>query len=211
MYKLAIFDFDGTIADTDEIRYKAYAKLAKKNNLREINEEEAKKLQLMSAKDQLKYMNIPKYKIPGMIKQAFEVYAEFIESAPLFPGIPDLLEELKKQGIITAILSSNSERNIKKFLNAHGIKHFNEIYGKASLFGKHSAIKSLLKKLGFKNEESIYIGDEVRDVNSCKKINVKVAAVSWGYDPRQVIEQSDPDYLADTADELTDIITGKKL
>ncbi len=63
------------------------------------------------------------------------------------------------------------------------------------MFGKHRYIGRLLKEKKRSGEEALYVGDELRDVQACKKVSVKVAAVTWGYDKVELLEQGHPDFL----------------
>gem|GEM_PF-5446067 len=44
--------------------------------------------------------------------------------------------------------------------------------------GKTSMIKKLMKRHGIKKEEAVYIGDEVRDIMTCRPIDLPVISVS---------------------------------
>lgn len=43
--------------------------------------------------------------------------------------------------------------------------------------------------------EVIYIGDEVRDIHSCKEIGIKIIAVSRWYDNETLLKENNPDIL----------------
>ena len=48
----------------------------------------------------------------------------------------------------------------------------------------------------------IYVGDELRDIESCKKLGVPIVAVTWGYDSPQLLLSGNPDHIANTPGEL---------
>jgi phosphoglycolate phosphatase-like HAD superfamily hydrolase len=50
------------------------------------------------------------------------------------------------------------------------------------------------------------VGDETRDIEAAKKSHIKVIAVSWGFNSRQVLEKYSPDFLIDYPGELIDVI-----
>jgi phosphoglycolate phosphatase len=52
----------------------------------------------------------------------------------------------------------------------------------------------------------LYVGDEVRDIQACKKSFVKIIAVTWGFDIPDVLKSHNPDFLVSTPKEILDII-----
>lgn len=75
-----------------------------------------------------------------------------------------------------------------------------------SLFGKGSAIKKICKIRGIKTNEVLYIGDEVRDIISTKKIGSKIMSVSWGYNAKERLIKEKPDWIADKPSDILKII-----
>jgi len=72
--------------------------------------------------------------------------------------------------------------------------------------GKKRKIKKLLKKNGYKTNDAIYIGDEVRDVLACQSISLEVAAVTWGFETKAALENSNPNYIVESINELSKIL-----
>jgi phosphoglycolate phosphatase len=64
-----------------------------------------------------------------------------------------------------------------------------------------------MKKYRVTAEEILYVGDEHRDIEACQKTGVKMAAVTWGFDPLSLLQRGGPDYIADRPE---DIITAVK-
>lgn len=58
---------------------------------------------------------------------------------------------------------------------------FDFIFSCRKIFGKHRIIKKAIKKNNLSINEIVYIGDEIRDIDACKKIGVNIISVSWGY------------------------------
>ena len=63
-----------------------------------------------------------------------------------------------------------------------------------------------MKQENIKPEESIYIGDETRDIDAAKRSRVKAIAVSWGFNSQQILAEHNPDFLVHKPKELIDII-----
>jgi len=168
--------------------------------------EDIEKLRSYSLMDKIKMSGISVYKIPKMYVEFKKVYRKFLSSVDLKDGVPNMLHELKKRGFRLDILSSNDADTISEFVKAKGIDLFDYIYSSNNLFGKHHAIKNYLKKHNLTEKDIWYVGDEVRDIVSCKKAGVKIIAVTWGYDSEQILWEERPDYLVKEPQEILDIL-----
>ena len=83
---------------------------------------------------------------------------------------------------------------------------FDFIVSGITLFSKHRSIKKYLKSEKIELEEIVYIGDEIRDINAAKKAKVKVIAVTWGFNSKEVLSEYQPDALVDQPQELIEVI-----
>jgi phosphoglycolate phosphatase len=52
------------------------------------------------------------------------------------------------------------------------------------------------------SDECVYVGDETRDVEAARKAGMRSAAVTWGFNSRELLEKSRPDFLIDRPGEL---------
>lgn len=72
------------------------------------------------------------------------------------------------------MISSNSEHNIREFLQANGVEEIDTVYSSSSIFGKDKIIKKFLKTYKLDASETLYVGDEARDIIACKQTGVPV-------------------------------------
>lgn len=52
----------------------------------------------------------------------------------------------------------------------------------------------------------MYVGDEVRDIEACQKVGIKIAAVTWGLNTKEALERYHPDSLIDKPQQLLDLV-----
>ncbi len=206
MVKAVIFDFDGTLADTREVLHNVYHKIAEKHGYKILSSEELETLKGLSVKERIRKLGMPLHKVPSLLKEGREMCGKYMDTCPAYPGIPELLSQLKEKGFFLGIVSSNSEKNIKTFLNAHGLDMVDNIATTSGLLGKHRIIARLLNNNGINKEEAVYVGDELRDINSCTKLPVRIIAVAWGYDGGSVLKEAEPDYLVNHPEEILGIV-----
>ena len=103
-------------------------------------------------------------------------------------GMIPILKELKKKSYKLGILTSNSEKNVKRFLGIHDIDFFDFI-DSASLFGKQRHMRRLRWRYRIKKDDFYYFGDETRDVVASRKAGVKCISVIWGYNTKKILKE----------------------
>jgi HAD superfamily hydrolase (TIGR01549 family) len=202
-----IFDFDGTIADT----MVAIVRLANKYNatlgIPPLDQDEIEAMRGMSSREILKKHRIPLAKLPYLLLHYQRELGQEIDKLGLFPGVREVLLELKALGVKLGILTSNSTENVEKFLQAREIEVFDFVHSERNLFGKTRALKHVLKEEDVRKDDVIYVGDEARDIEACRRANVPVIAVSWGFQRRDFLADQGPTYIVDSPDEILEIVT----
>lgn len=206
MKKIVIFDLDGTLSNNVNQSEIIYERISERYKLKKLSKEEIRELKTSPGLKRFLELGIPIHKIPKMYRESREIASEFVDDCILIPGMKELLINLKNKNTKLAIVSSNSVSNINKILANNEIEIFSFIEGKAKMKGKKRKIKKLLKKNGYKTNDAIYIGDEVRDVLACQSISLEVAAVTWGFETKITLEKSNPNYIVETIDELSKLL-----
>jgi len=208
MNETIIFDFDGTIADTLSAIVRLVNEHAPEFNIKPLGDKDVEELRGMSNLDIIKRYRIPLFKVPSMVLMAQKELHKRIGEVPIFPGIKDLILDLKVRGLRLGILTSNSAENVLKFLRTKGLDVFDFIHSEQNFFGKNWALLHLLKKHGLKKETTIYVGDEVRDIEACQKVGIPIIAVGWGFHRRHLLAEKNPTHLVDSAGDIMAIVAG---
>ncbi len=206
-HKTLIFDFDGTIADTLELALGVYnKKIVPRYNTKRATREDLEYIRNQKpSRKLLKEYNISLFQLPFIIRKGRIELKKEINKAKLQPGIEELLRKLEDYPL--GILSSNSEENIKSFLARHKLLNvFRFFYCSSPLFRKDKIIKKILKERNLNPERVFYVGDEVRDIVSANKAGIKTIAVTWGFNKREVLEKTKPDYLVEQCSDILEII-----
>jgi len=114
---------------------------------------------------------------------------------------------LKKNGYKLAIISSNRIENIDKFIKHNDLDIFDFVHGKTDLFGKAGYLGKFLDDFDLDSSEVIYVGDEIRDVEACKKVGIKIIGVTWGLHTPEALQKAGVDYIVKKPSEVFKIIT----
>ncbi len=206
MTQFILFDFDGTLVDSRDIAIKAYNQIARKHGFRVAGAADLDHLRKLTMPERARLLGVPLYKIPFLAATFYKLYQKADEELFLFDGIRDLLLQLKGRGYRLAIISSNSQGNIRRRLEKHKVDGIEEVYCSSNLFGKEAVIRRFLKTFRLQPSEVIYVGDEHRDVVACKKCGVKVIWVGWGYDSVEAVQPEMPDYMVTAPAEILAIL-----
>ncbi|BAZ27817.1 phosphoglycolate phosphatase [Cylindrospermum sp. NIES-4074] len=206
--KVIIFDFDGTIADTVDALVTIANRLAVEFGYIQITPNELALLRNLTSREIIKYSGISLFKIPFLLKKVKGELKNKIHEFQPIPGIREALTELQNQGYRLGIITSNSQDNVTEFLKLNELDYlFDFIYSGVTIFGKTTIINNVLRQKQIKAQSAIYVGDETRDIEASKKANIKVIAVTWGFNSAEALAKQNPDFLIHQPRELLDVIS----
>ncbi len=208
-YNAAIFDFDGTIADSGEGIINCVIYALKKFGIEE------------SDREKLRYfIGPPLYDsfcdIYGVTREESDTLVEYYreryrtlgcEEAELYPGIAELLTSLRENGVKTGICSSKPQQFIEKIADRLGVLgKFDFISGISMDYkeaGKDALLRIALDGLGITDRsEAVMIGDRHFDIDAAKKVGVASIGAVWGFGTREELAAAGADMLADSAEDI---------
>ena len=205
-YKLAIFDFDGTLADSAGWVSRVINEVARRHRFRELADAEIEMLRGRSNGEIIRYMQVPTWKLPAIAADMRRRMAVDAESIPLFEGITDMLKSVKEAGVAVAIVSSNSEANVRRILGVETVAAVDTFECGAGLFGKAHKFRKVMKRLGVAPPETICIGDETRDIEAAAAVGAASGAALWGYATTKVLAQLKPTLTFATPADITRMV-----
>lgn len=208
-YKLLLFDMDGTIADTDEMVYLSFVELYKRYGDG-----------FSRPREEIMYFSGPPIRetllkeFPN--KDQEEVQKAFIEiSDPLyeqtlkiFPHEKETLEYLYNKGYRMGVVTNKATYKAKEVLVMLSIeKIFDVVIGREDVVnGKPNGegILNAMNRLGYKKEDTLYLGDNDIDYLTAKDAGVDCLLVSWG--PRELKLLNKADYVINKYEQLEEIL-----
>jgi len=208
IYKTLVFDFDGTIADTLAETRRIFNRIAPDYGIREVAEHELDHLRHLSLSALLDHLEIPKRRVPAIIARGTGMMRANITELKMIDGMHEVLIELRRHVHSFGILTSNATANVDLFLRTHGLREqFDFISSTSKLTGKAKHLKAILKTFSLRPGELLYIGDELRDVKAAQKAGIPIAAVTWGFNSRESLAASEPEYLFDQPVDFLQLLT----
>lgn len=199
-----VFDFDGTVADSFDYISEFLAAEAKVPPLGEAEKDALRGLSMAAMARQL---GIRWWRMPFLFHKGRRGMGYTMRHVHPFNGMPDLIRKLHAEGHELFMVSSNSVRNLHQFLHHHDLHtYFLEVYGSVSLLGKAPALRKLLKEQNLEPGQVVYVGDELRDVEACQSLGIRVIAVAWGFARPQDLALLNPTKLVHDPAELLAVL-----
>jgi len=207
-YRLVIFDFDGTLADSAEWFISMTNGAADRFRFRRISEEEVAMLRGRSSREVVAYMGVPAWKMPLIANHMRKRMGRDADQIRLFAGAGDLLRRLQAEGVTLAIVTSNAERNVRRILGPEAAALIPYYECGASIFGKAARFRRVLKRIGVPREAVLCIGDETRDIEAAASLGLAAGAVTWGYATAEILRAHGPTHVFHSLDEIGALLTG---
>jgi phosphoglycolate phosphatase len=202
-YKLLIFDFDGTLADSYPWFRRVLNDVAKKFNFKSVEwDSEAELLRGKSAREILEYLGVSHWKVPFISRHMRSLMTRDIEEIHLFDGTDHMLRRLSDMNITLAIVSSNSESNVRRVLGAKTASLIDYYACGAAIFGKTAKIGAVVRNSKVAAGDAIYVGDEIRDLEAARHAGLAFGAVAWGYTRREALAAFAPTLTFTRVDQI---------
>lgn len=203
-YELIIWDFDGTIADSLPRMAEIYNELAAAQGLLGISDTAA--VREMTIREFLQAHQIPLHKVPFLTGKFLAAQKKHSDPLEVFPGIAEVIRELRSSGLRMGVVSSNDAETVAECLRQNRLEECFEFkVGCSRLFGKHRAIRKVVRSAAVPDNRTLYVGDETRDIEEARKAGINSAAVTWGFNSARALKRFDPAHLIDKPRELVDV------
>lgn len=217
MYKLVVFDLDGTLCDTLSDLGNAMNFALESENLPVHPLSAYNKFVGNGINNLVKQVLMDKSadeELCKKVKAKFDAYypLHLCDDTVAYDGISELLSELKGLGIKTAVNSNKPHNYVPTILETLFPEHdFDIAWGKRDSFERKpspQALLEMIKLIGVEKTDVIYIGDSDVDVFTAHNAGVKVCGVEWGFRGKEELLSVGADYTAKDTVELLNIIKG---
>jgi len=188
-YKHFIFDFDGVLADSVEVKTRAFAKLFAPfgPEIQDMVVEHHRKNGGMTRRDKFRYYyNIFLQKpldeeaLETMCRQFSSLVVEEVVDAPEIPGARDFLEKWCSK-VDCFVVSATPDDEISLIADRRGLKdYFREILGSSR--SKQENVRVLMEKYGLKPARCLFFGDAEGDYRAAKVCEVDFIGIVPGPD-----------------------------
>lgn len=214
--KACIFDLDGTLTDTLESLTYSVAETLKEMGMPPITSDECRRFVGNGARVLIeKSLRASGGETAaGRLDEGMEIYGRIFDDnctyhVTPYEGIPEMLSELKSQGIRLGVLSNKPHRQtVKVVQEIFGEGMFDCVQGQQEQIARKpdpEGVYRLMEALNTTKEECLYVGDSEVDIRTGKNAGVRTVGVAWGFRSREVLAAAGAETIIDEPGELTGI------
>ena len=141
-----------------------------------------------------------------------EYYSDFgIYENAVYPGIPELLRELREKGKELAVATLKPIVFAERVLNHFGLDDYIDLVAGSGLeaagLSKTQIIQQALSKLtDVSKEKAVMVGDRGHDVTGAGKNGIDSIAVTYGYGTLEELQDASPTHIADSVESLKTLL-----
>ncbi len=206
-YKLVVFDFDGTLANSFPWIASVIDQVAEQFHIKRVANLDLETLRGMHAREMIRMHRLPFWKFPLIARHVNKRMKNEIHQVTLFDGVDFLLQCLANHGIKLAMVTSNSYENVQLVLGQKNASLIQYYECGVPLFRKPRRIQKVIKKCGVQPAETLCIGDEIRDLEAAQKVKAAFGAVSWGFTRVDALKAHEPHMVFNSMNEIAEVIT----
>jgi phosphoglycolate phosphatase len=149
-------------------------------------------------------------------KMAVEYFRDYFSEKGLYenepyPGVYEMLERLHFNGVKMLIATSKLEKYAQRIIEHFEFDRYITQLKGADYGGKNATKPALIRELLKTNylrpsKRIVVVGDTAFDIAGGKENGLSTIAVTYGFGKEADLEKADPDFWADSVEELFEIL-----
>lgn len=196
-YTLVVFDWDGTILDSAGAIARSIQASCRDLGLAVPDDARARHVIGLGLADAMRYAvpDLAPERYQAMIDRYRHHYLSGDHALTLFPGIPELLVRLRRDGHMLAIATGKSRLGLERALDHSGLRPL--FQGSRCADECHSKphpqmLEELMLEFGVRAGETVMIGDTSHDLLMATNAGVDGIAVTYGAHPHDHLLEHRP-------------------
>lgn len=214
MYRLVIFDLDGTLLNTlGDLAAAGNHALAEMGY--PVHETDVYRYFVGNGIPNLIHRMLPEDHTEEEHRRCYECFTEFYSAHKAdrtvpYEGMTELVHRLNERGIICAVNTNKAHEFSCELIRASYGDNIRDMIG----FGIGFPLKpapdaalELIRRFGIEKAETLYVGDSGVDMQTAANAGIDGCAVLWGFRDYEELAAFKPAYMAKNPQELYQIIT----
>lgn len=211
MNRLAIFDCDGTLVDSQAAICRAMEECFDAHGLRPPDRHATRRIVGLSLPEAMRVLHPggePELHdaLTASYKQAFFRHrSEGLVEEPLFDGIASVLDALDQSGWLLGVATGKSDRGLRFCLERHGL---HARFVTLQTADRHPSkphpamLHAAIAEAGASTDTAVMIGDTSFDMMMAREAGVQALGVGWGYHGPDELREAGAASVVDTAPDL---------
>ena len=216
MKRLIIFDLDGTLLNTIEDLANSVNYALQQYNFPTHTVEQynfmvgngVNNLLLSALPAEKRYDNDVLQMVKHEFLKHYSVNADKFTKP--YAGMTELLEKLQKNDFLIAVASNKMhEATVELVKKYFPTINFTAVFGQRAGFPikpDPQLVEEILNIAQVQRTDTLYVGDSSVDMQTAKNADVNVVGVTWGFRPLSELQQYNPNFIANSTEELEKII-----
>ena len=209
MYKYIIFDFDGTLVDTNYLIEETIRTTAKEVLKKDIDQNIIASVWGKVLDEQMASLD------PDRIEELSDFYRQYYNThkdqhTNLFDGILEMLDALHEMGCQMGIVTNKGTSGLNHGLDKFQMKDYFKIaLSKTDVVMKKPHPEGLYKVMEYFNarkDQVLFIGDSIHDIECGKNAGVDTVLVKWTVMELESLKKLNPTYLVEAPEDIVEII-----
>ena len=207
-YKLLIFDWDGTLADSIGRIVTAMQGAARRAGRAERDARAVKGIIGLGLPEAILtlYPDMTPEQVVAFRQHYADLYiAMDAEPSPLFAGVRESLEAFRAQGYLLAVATGKARRGLDRVLKAHGWESFFDITRAADETASKPdplMLNQILAHCDVGPGQALMVGDASFDLLMARNAGIDSVAVGYGAQPMERLLAFEPRLAIDSFPEL---------
>lgn len=212
-YELAIFDMDGTILNTlddltDSLNYALVQSGYPKRTVREVKSFVGNGIRKLIERGAPE--GTSENSMQNVHKRFTEYYkAHCTDKTRPYNGITELLMNLRKKGIRTAVVSNKADFAVHELCRQYFDGMFDMDMGEMQGIKKKPApdmVNKVLAGLSVRRNKAVYIGDSDVDIATARNASIDLICVDWGFRDRDFLYKCGADIIVSAPSDILNIM-----
>lgn len=212
-YEAIVFDLDGTLLNTledlmDSVNYALGICGIPERSYEEIRRSVGNGI------ERLLELVVPNGPENPQFERAFTLFKEYYgkhcnDKTDLYPGIRELLDTLKREGFLMAIVSNKYYEGVQNLKQQYFKDYLQVAIGEREGIRKKPApdtVLAALKELKVPKEKAVYIGDSEVDIATAANTGMDCITVGWGFRTREEQEAAGGKVFVDSPMEVLELL-----
>jgi phosphoglycolate phosphatase len=206
-YKLIVFDWDGTIANSTQLITRSVQAAYRDLRLPVPDETKASFIIGLRLDEAFRKLspNLPIERAEEVRQRYLFHYLKEDSAIPLFDGMEALLSALDDAGYFLAVATGKSRKGLDRMLALHHLQHrFHATKTADESASKPSPdmLLELMDRLGVSPQETLMIGDTTHDIQMAKTAGTDAVAVAYGAHSAETLQSESPRAILFSVDEV---------
>lgn len=212
-YKAIIFDLDGTLTDTLYDLRESTNYALRQMGWKERSIDEVRQF-VGNGVRRLMEQAVPAHTEELEFLECFEIFREhYIEHCQdhtdLYPGIRELLTELKKRGYKMAIVSNKLQAGVNELQHTFFKDIIDVSLGEQDGFRRKpfpDLVNLALERLGVSRDEAIYVGDSEVDMATARNAGLPCISVLWGFRDQEYLQSIGAFQMVERPEQILELV-----